>query len=802
MPGCNHGLITELRTWRCHDSLNGCRDPVYDGTVTKPGLEPSCLWAHSAPDEDRARHLLADHLYGTAALAERFARPFQAGPLARYGGLIHDVGKAAPDWQARLAEVEALDHQAAAEGHGGRRTPVGIDHKTAGAWLAWTAGPPNGRLGQLVSMIVYGHHGYVRSRRELAELFDPEQPGQTAAGGQLSATIRRVSGLVPEIMQRDVMGLPPWFAAVPPDERLLAAELLTRMVASAVYDADVLDTRQFLEQAQAPDLYGGPDLADLAEEFEERRAREVAGRASPVAAAREELAGLAREAAAGAPGLVRMAFPTGAGKTMSAGRFAVHHAARWGHRRLIYAAPFLSITTQNADVMRAVFGAERVLEHHSGADLDRWSGPEPGPGRRGGPIRGAAENWDMPVIVTTVVQLFESLFSNKPSALRKVHRLAGSVIVLDEVQSLPDRLLLPILSALRHLAGYFGTTVVLCTATQPAFEALPPLRDLAVQGLIRDVVADPGRHAHAFRRVSFRWRLDPRPTLEQIAREAAGHDQALVIVNTTRDAARVHRAMRDAGSDDALHLSTRMTAAHRARVLAQVRGRLARGDRIRVVSTQLVEAGVDVDFPAVYRAWAPAEALCQAAGRANREGRLPEGRVVIFDPADGGAPPSYATAAEVTRRHFGAGLADPDDQEALTSYYRDRYLAKGIDGEAGGADIQQRRMTLDFPEVARQFRMIDDFGVSVIVRYESDDYSAARLDALISQARGATGGAGKVLRDLQPWMATLPRSLAVEAERRGDATVLAGDLLLWLGPYHSQRGIETGAEARAIITVL
>ena len=427
--------------------------------MTQPDLGPSCLWAHSAPAAGHSRHLLIDHLRGTAALAELFAEPFQAGPPARYGGLIHDVGKAAPNWQARLAEVEALDHQAAARGERGRRTPVGIDHKTAGALLAWTADQPHRLLGQLVSLIVYGHHGYIRSRGELEDCFDPGRPAPQTGREPLPTTIRRVSGLVPEIMQRDALVLPPWFSAVPRDERLLAAELLTRMVASAVYDADVLDTRQFTEGTDAPDLYGGPDLGGLAEEFEVRRAREVAGRASPVAAAREELAGLARDAAAGAPGLVRMAFPTGAGKTMSAGRFAVHHAARWGHRRLIYAAPFLSITTQNAAVRRTVFGAERVLEHHSGVDLDRWSGPEPGPGSRSGPLRGTAENWDMPVVVTTVVQLFESLFSNKPSALRKVHRLAGSIIVLDEVQSLPDRLLLPILSALRHLAAYFGATV-------------------------------------------------------------------------------------------------------------------------------------------------------------------------------------------------------------------------------------------------------------------------------------------------------------------------------------------------------
>jgi CRISPR-associated endonuclease/helicase Cas3 len=467
---------------------------------------------------------------------------------------------------------------------------------------------------------------------------------------------------------------------------------------------------------------------------------------------------------------------------------------------MIYAAPFLSITTQNADVMRSVFGAEHVLEHHSGADLDRWSGSRPDPGARIGQVRSAAENWDMPVVVTTAVQLFESLFSNKPSALRKVHRLAGSVIVLDEVQSLPDRLLLPIFSALRHLVEHFGATVLLCTATQPAFEALPPLRHLEEKGLVRDMVAGPHRYGQVFRRVTYEWRLDPKPTLDQIGRDAAVHGQVLVIVNTTRDAARVHRAMGEAGCADAMHLSTRMAADHRARVLADIRGRLSQGEKVRVVSTQLVEAGVDLDFPVVYRAWAPAEALCQAGGRANREGRLREGRVIIFDPSDGGAPPGYITAADVTRQYFGPALADPDAPEALAQYYRARYLAKGIDGEAGGTDIQHCRSMLDFPEVARLFRMIDDFGVSVVVRYEPDEDSASRLETLISQARNPRSVTARVLRDLQPWTATLPRSVAIEAERRGDAEVLLGDLLLWLGGYHEQRGIE--AEAGSVPTVL
>jgi CRISPR-associated endonuclease/helicase Cas3 len=431
--------------------------------MTQPDAGPPCLWAHSAPNRNRERHLLADHLYGTGALAEKFAQPFQAGPLARYGGLIHDVGKAAPEWQTKLAEAEAQDHQAATDGHSGRRTRVGVDHKTAGAWLAWSAAPPNRRLGELVSLIVYGHHGYVRSRQELTELFDPERPGPRAVGEQQSTAIARVSALVPEVAPGEVLALPPWFSIVPPEERLLAGELLTRMVASAVYDADVLDTRQFDEQAEAPDLYRGPDLADLAGAFEERRARAVAGRSSPVAAAREELAGLARDAAAGARGFVRMAFPTGAGKTMSAGRFAAHHAARWGHRRMIYAAPYLTITTQNAGVMRTVFGAEQVLEHHSGADLDRWSGPRPGPRARSGPVRSAAENWDMPVVVTTVVQLFESLFSNKPSALRKVPTSAAGCSASWRTSSGPPSLRSP---------QHWPTATGASAATRPCCPAL------------------------------------------------------------------------------------------------------------------------------------------------------------------------------------------------------------------------------------------------------------------------------------------------------------------------------------------
>jgi CRISPR-associated endonuclease/helicase Cas3 len=289
--------------------------------------------------------------------------------------------------------------------------------------------------------------------------------------------------------------------------------------------------------------------------------------------------------------------------------------------------------------------------------------------------------------------------------------------------------------------------------------------------------------------------------LDAIAQEASSHDSALVIVNTTRDASSVHQALTAAGRADAMHLSTRMVARPRGDVLAMVRHRLKEGQRTLVVSTQLVEAGVDLDFPMVYRAWAPAEALCQAAGRANREGRLAVGgRVVIFDPCDGGAPPDYKSAAQVARRFFGPageGLADPDDPDALAAYYRARFTAKGIDGDRGGADIERVRSERDFPEVAKRFRMIDDFGVPVVGRYRPlnlSDAEASRaldeLDHLLREARSPYGPSPQVLRALQPWTATLPRGIAQEALRRGFAEILLGDLLLWNSTYDEQRGIE------------
>lgn len=728
------------------------------------------LAAHSA-NGDGVRHPLDAHMRGTAALAREFAEDFGAGDLAAYLGLVHDVGKADCAWQERLAVVEAA---------GGR---VGIDHKMAGTWLA-------SRSAGVFAAAVNGHHGGLPAGAALKNELRAADAGRQAAWVE---AIERVAAVAPEVIPAALLHLPSWFIGENPRDPLVM-DLLVRMVFSALVDADFLDTEAHFGGSARP--RGCLAAGDLADRYERQRAALLAGVVpSPADGLRQEVYSQAVAAAAGPPGMYRLPAPTGSGKTLAAGGFAVHHARAHELRRVVVAVPFVSITEQNADVYRQLLDQSGeppvVLEHHSGVDLDdRASGDGAARWWR----RLASENWDAPFVVTTTVQLFQSLFDHRPAAMRKLHRLARSVIVLDEVQALPDRLLLPILSALRALAERFGTTVLLASATQPSYWKLGPFRGLPVT----DVIADPARLHASFCRVRWELQLTPKPSLDQIAGQAAPEPQVLVVVNTTADSALLHRQLeqrRDGSLGPCLHLSTRMAARHRRDVLGEIRDRLTAGQPVAVVSTQLIEAGVDLDFPVVFRAWAPADSLQQAAGRCNRSARMAEGRVVIFDPVDGGHPAdsSYKAALHATGSYFGPGLADPDALDALAEYYTERYTRQNLEASGPGARIQRLRAQLDFPEVARAFQMIEEHTVPVAVQYGGEE-SAAEVRDLAGRLRGPdqleAGQARLLLRRLQPYLATLPKTLVRKAVTAGYAEPVIGDLLQWHGPYHPQRGID------------
>jgi CRISPR-associated endonuclease/helicase Cas3 len=723
-------------------------------------------WAHSV-NQAGVRHALVDHLRGTAELAARFAEAFGAGDAGQLLGLAHDAGKASCAWQEGLVRAEA---------EGGR---VGLDHKALGVYLAHPRLP-------IAQYILHGHHGGLTNREYVGQRLKDE----VAHGGadrRLDA-MDALQPMIPELFDTVPVSLPTGFEAEGTNR-----EMLVRFLYSALVDADALDTAAHRLALPGPQVAPATDMGELWDRFAVRRKDLLAARSgSPIDQLREGVFNDCLSAATGPTGIYRLPAPTGSGKTLAAAGFALRHAALHGKSRVIVAVPYITITEQNAAVYRRLLNPEPphtvpvVLEHHSSVDLDADPGVQSGRSWR----RLAAENWDAPFVVTTTVQLFESLFARKPARMRKVHRLANAVIVLDEVQALPHLLLPPVLDALRVLTQRFGTTVLLASATQPQWWELSPLRDVQA----RDVIAEPGPLYAALNRVTYQWWADPKPSLAQVAARAANHEQALVVVNTVRDARTLATAVDEHVDRDGstFHLSTAMCARHRRDVLAAVRDRLGGGRPVRLVSTQLIEAGVDVD------------SLQQAAGRANREGRLGPGGglVVIFDPEDGGQPPAYRTQVGVMRTHMGPDKADPDDLGALAATYRDVYRALDVEGPRGrGAVIQANREALDFLAVTDgpqldaggkrdrtlAFRLIDQDTVPVVVPYGTGEQRRQVTDLLNGLKTSDTPDRA-ALRAVQPWTTTLRRDTTRRPEVAALCRPILGDLVEWVGAY-DQRGM-------------
>jgi CRISPR-associated endonuclease/helicase Cas3 len=702
-------------------------------------------FAHSRNAQGR-RHGLEDHLRGVGQLAADFAERLGAREAGYYLGLWHDIGKFAPGFQRYLLAAEQ------GSGPGGSHP----DHKAAGALLAMELLSP-------LALPLQGHHGGLTAPAALKTWLN-EHADEARLGLQMAEAI------LPDLRPSAALSLPDHVQRDP-----LAAEMLLRLLFSALVDADYLDTERHFDPDSARARGHGADLGALWRRFQKSQTLLTGHQDDVVNQTRHAIYQACLAAAAGPTGLYSLTVPTGGGKTRSAMAFALRHALTHGLERVIVAIPYLSITEQTVRVYRQILdGGDSpvVLEHHSGTsfgedemELTNWT-------------RLAAENWDAPVVVTTTVQLFDSLFSNRPGATRKLHRLANAVIVLDEVQALPPHRLTPILNALQHLTAYH-TTVVLSTATQPSFDAIPGLQDLQA----REIVPQPERHFLALERVRYEWRLEEPMTWVEVADEMLSEAQALVIVNTRRDAQALYAEVRRR-DPAALHLSAAMCGLHKARVLDEIRRRLIAGEPCRVVSTQVVEAGVDLDFPLVLRALGPLDAIIQAAGRCNREGRLAYGRAVVFVPADGHLPPGvYHTATGLARAVLGTGL-NPNSPEALRPYFARLFTT--IDADAD--QVQACRARLDYVETARRFHLIDDESEPVVVSYGTEDEQEVlthRLDHL-AQRRG---NPRSLWRALQPYMVSLPRRQVERAIRQGLAVVALPGLVVWRGAYDPQVGL-------------
>jgi CRISPR-associated endonuclease/helicase Cas3 len=686
------------------------------------------LIAHSANSKGE-RHPLLIHLRSVAELAANFAEPLGASELGRAAGLWHDLGKAAPDFQAYLLRCE---RDPADGGHG-------PDHKSAGAVLAAQRGA------ELLALLIQGHHGGLRDRAVAVSWLRERQADP--------AVRDVIDGLPAQLRELLELALP----RLAITDRI-QAELFGRLLFSCLVDADGLDTEAHFR----------PVISALWKRFDRDQAqleRRVAD--TPVNRVRAEIYRLCLGGAALPPGPFRLAVPTGGGKTRAALAFALRHQLQHGLGRILVAVPFTSITEQTADAYRAILGTEAVLEHHSALDEQRL---EDVPAIVRLRARLAADNWDAPVVVTTTVRLFESLLSNRVSDTRRLHRLARAVIVIDEAQAIPPQVMEPALDVLQDLCRHYGASVVLSTATQPA----PPEKRLQWLNEARDLVPEPERYFAQLRRVDW---VTPQEawSFQQVAHEAMAADQVLVILNRRRDALEVL----DACPPGVFHLSTLLCAAHRRQVLAEVRRRLAAGERCRLVSTQVVEAGVDIDFPFVLRALAPFDSVVQAGGRCNREGRLKRGRVVVFQA--GGVPQGpYRVGTDITRTLLTAGSSDFDDPGLAARYFRELY--RNVDTDQ--YRVQEARRRLAYEEVARRFRMIEDTGSPVIVPYGR---RPAQLAAQLDQVSAPNEGR-QIWRALQPYLVNLRQRELARGQQRG--WVSSGLVPLWTGPYDDVRGVD------------
>ena len=702
------------------------------------------LYAHT-PNSSGQWHELQAHLQATAAMARAFAVRFGAGDLAYYAGLWHDMGKFHPKFQAYL--------QACAQGNRAQPHP----HARYGAAYAARHCP-------LLAFPIMGHHAGMPDlsdlKARLTQVADMPQAEQPALGA--------MPALAPPQVQ-----FPHWLQ----QNDALQAELLTRMLFSCLVDADFLDTEAHFDPQRAAQRPQGYNLHAMWQQFEQNQNALLASAPrTPVNAVRREVYEDALRAAQGEPGLYALTAPTGAGKTRALLAFALRHALTHDLERIIVALPYTSIIDQTADVYREILGEAAVLEHHSALEVDDLSETALEQHRL------LSENWDAPLIVTTFVQLFESLFSNLPSRCRKVHRLARSVIVLDEVQTLPVELLEPTVHALQQLIDDYGATVLLSTATQPA------LGQIQFAKSPEQVVANPAQHFQTLRRVDYHVDLTPRD-YNWLADAIAAREQIMVVLNTRKDAIATLDALHDRCPELAgvFHLSTLLCPAHRREVLAEVRRRLADGAPCRLVTTQVVEAGVDLDFPVVMRAVGPLDRIVQAAGRCNREGRLPRGEVIVFDLAQGSSPRgAYRTGTDEARISLQQPNADLHQPDTYRDYFERLYQGVRLDRE----DIQQARQRFQFETVAQKYRLIRDDTCPVVVMGHNPD----AVNALLQQGRAMVQAGGMLPRiwrqRLHAYTVNLYRREADALRQQGliqdDPTL---GVALYVGAYDSQRGI-------------
>ncbi|MNM55681.1 helicase Cas3 [compost metagenome] len=721
-------------------------------------------YAHSTDRKDKQDwQRLIDHLREVAEQTAYFASRFGAEKWGHTAGLLHDLGKYTAEFQRRL------------EG-----STFNVDHSTAGA-QALREKWPREQMAMLLAYVIAGHHSGLPN-------YGTSAGEDSCLARRLAKSVRDYSAAHREISIPVIKGLPDLQKG---RSILFQFALFTRMLFSCLVDADSLNTERFINRGQSDQRKHDADFKVLRDRFNRYYAEHYASIRYPVDQHRHDIFQECLALAKSERGMFSLTLPTGSGKTMVSLGFAlehlIEHSKETGNsrnmQRIIYVIPYTSIIEQNAKIFREVLGESEVLEHHSnvqhGSETSDEATDSEGEARH---IRNlkklAEENWDMPVVVTTTVQFFESLFSNKRSQSRKLHNLANSVIVLDEAQMLYGPFFKPCLYALEELTLNYGCSVIMCTATQPPSADVLTGGKAELSARFKEIVQDPDLRYRQFERVHVRY-MGISDT-ERLAAQMAIRQQALCIVNTRNSARELYERLEqlckldDSFVDESsiFHLSARMCPKNRMDILDQVRSRLDHELPCLLVSTQLIEAGVDVDFPYVFRELAGLDSIAQASGRCNRNKKQPVGEVSVFELVRG-LPPAMQLKGTLTRTLL--MKCEEEKSNALSLHTMDSYFNELNDIQNGGglnsADAKEilrmteeggRRLAFPFATIAKEFRMIEDIMETVIVPYvtyeereRSMDKDSSAINRILDRIRVAPQLNRSLLRQLQPYSVQL-----------------------------------------------
>ncbi len=605
---------------------------------------------------------IKSHCENVAKLASKFAEPFYAEDLAEYTALLHDIGKYSDAFQRRI--------------HGSEER---VDHSTFGAQVAWRTGVPAGRI---AAFCIGGHHAGLP---DLGTNLDTDS--DSTMMGKMK---RRMADNSDYLNELDINApvMPENLSISRPEDMYF----LVKMLFSSLVDADYLDTEAFMSEAPIDRSIGDdiPFLLSKLNTYIERWHDPV----TELNKRRTEILDSVTDHHKDEKGLFSLTVPTGGGKTIASMSFALNHAVSHGMDRIIYVIPYTSIIDQTESIFESVFGKENVLAHHSGVEYEN---DEDGIADK---KHLSTENWDAPIILTTSVQFFESIYANRTSKCRKLHNISNSVVIFDEAQMLPVQLLYPCIAAITNLVKNYGCSAVLCTATQPALN--PILEDMAKNLTVTELCPDPLFSDPVFSRVTYEnlGKIQDNELLNRLL----SNDQVLCVVNSRRLAQSIYMGLPE---DTRFHLSTTMIPSHRRKTLEIIRDRLTRGLSCHVVSTSLIEAGVDIDFPVVFRELAGLDSILQAGGRCNREGKRDrkDSTVYIFE-TEHRKPETMLQNCSATSKVLRRLEGELYSKDTIRAYFEFLFYTLKNKSALDQKGILKKMGSLSFDTISKDFKMI------------------------------------------------------------------------------------------------